>query len=166
MMGRLVPSSYEIKKTTNAVIVLPSGHVLAREGNLATDINRTASACCQCRTCTDTCPRYLLGYPIRPHLVMRAISARNVKSKAFQDIMYCSLCGLCEKIACPQSLRPRTLIKTFKELLTEGGIKAEKCEAAPVKYEREYRRVNAKRLKKRLDLAKYDFEAPMVGDKP
>jgi len=168
MMGRAVSHSYEIKKTTNAVIVLPKDHILARQGrsNPVVDINRAASACCQCRTCTEMCPRYLMGYPIEPHKVMRALAARDASSDAFSGVMYCSLCGLCEKVACPQSLRPRALIKTFKALLAEGGIKAEKSDAQlPVAHERAYRRIDIDRLKRRLGLAKYDLGAPMrLGD--
>ena len=165
MMGRVVPISYKIKKTTNAVIVLPGDHILANQSQSSpsTDINRAASACCQCQTCTEMCPRYLLGYPIEPHRIMRALAARDAASKAFHGTMYCSLCGLCEAVACPQSLKPRSLIKTFKTILTEEGIKGSKREAFPVAYERAYRRVNIDRLKRRLGLAKYDLGAPM-GD--
>ncbi|MCL2400318.1 MAG: SLBB domain-containing protein [Defluviitaleaceae bacterium] len=158
MGGRAFPSD-EIKKTTNAVLVLPNDHMLAQKSmkkvNNA-DINRIASACCQCRTCTDMCPRYLLGYPIEPHKIMQASCSRYYSSEAFHGIMYCSLCGLCEMIACPQSLSPRSLNKIIKTSLIENGIKPKKLEAALVSDARKYRYVNTNRLVMRLGLAKYE----------
>lgn len=32
------------------------------------------SACDQSRSCTEYCPRYLLGYAIEPHRVMRSLA--------------------------------------------------------------------------------------------
>ena len=32
------------------------------------------SACDQCSYCTEFCPRYLLGYDVQPHKVMRSLS--------------------------------------------------------------------------------------------
>ena len=157
MMGRVVASSYEIKKNTNAIIVLPAEHKLAQVTQANVALNRASSACCQCRSCTDMCPRFLLGYPIEPHRIMRALAARDASSDAFAGVVYCSLCGLCEMAACPQSLSPRSLIKEFKQ-----EIKAqEKVEASPVAKEISYRRLNSKRLKMRLGLSKYDLGAPL-----
>ena len=31
------------------------------------------SACDQCSYCTEFCPRYLLGYEVQPHKVMRSL---------------------------------------------------------------------------------------------
>ena len=162
MMGGIASPSDEMKKTTNCLLVLPSDHTLAlKSSNRQADLNRIASACCQCRTCTDMCPRYLLGHPIQPHRIMRALSARNAKADAYGGVMYCSMCGVCEVIACPQSLAPRAMIKIFKTALADAGVKPEKREAAPVTCAREGRLVHANRLKMRLGLAKYDLEAPM-----
>jgi len=156
MMGGVVPSSFEITKTTGGIIVLPAGHALVRKPcTNAVALNRVASACCQCRTCTDMCPRALLGHPIQPHRIMRALSARNANDSATHGIMHCSACGVCETIACPQSLAPRTLIKQFKSALTKGGVTAEKCTAV-VSPARRGRMVDATRLKIRLGLQKYD----------
>ncbi|MCL2285154.1 MAG: SLBB domain-containing protein [Firmicutes bacterium] len=162
MMGCIASPSDEIKKTTNCLLVLPSDHTLALRGsNKQADLNRIASACCQCRTCTDMCPRNLLGHPIQPHRIMRALSARDAKADVYGSVMYCSMCGVCEVIACPQSLAPRAMIKIFKTALSKAGVKPKKREAAPVPCAREGRLVHANRLKMRLGLAKYDLEAPM-----
>jgi len=164
MMGRLAASTDKITKTTKAILVLPPDHMLVRKhnSNNSANLNRVASACCQCRTCTDMCPRNLLGHPIEPHRIMRAIAARDAKSAAFTGAMYCSQCGLCEAMACPQSLAPRSLIKEVKTALGKEGVRAEKCEAREVAFSREGRMVSAKRLKMRLGLTKYDVEAPIL----
>jgi len=158
MMGDLVSLSDTISKTTNALIVLPSDHYLihGQKSNPSIDLNRVASACCQCRNCTDLCPRHLIGYPLEPHKIMRALSARDSTSEAFNGAMYCSMCGICEMVACPQSLAPRTLIKTFRKAMSEAGIKPQKCENSPVSDAFAYRKVDVNRLKIRLGLSKYD----------
>ena len=164
MMGRIADESDTVKKNTNAIIVLPRDHILVRRAgdSHSADLNRVASACCQCRTCTEMCPRHLLGYPVEPNKVMRALSSRDSASKAFHGIMYCSLCGVCEMIACPQSLSPRSLMKTFKGALQKAGVKPEKCGHSPVSPMLEYRKVDVNRLKIRLGLAKYDLNTPMA----
>jgi len=158
MMGRVVDSSYEITKTTNAIIVLPSNHKLVQKGNATVNLNRASSACCQCRSCTEMCPRYLLGYPIEPHRIMRALVARDASSDAFKGVAYCSLCGLCEMAACTQSLSPRSLIKLFKSALSTN-VGAATCR--PQITDMPHRRISSGRLKTRLGLAKYDLEAPL-----
>ena len=157
MMGSQAAPSDEISKTTNAIIVLPNDHYLIRRfsGNRSADLNRVASACCQCRTCTDLCPRSQVGYPIEPHKIMRALSARDSASDAFHGAMYCSMCGICEMVACPQSLAPRSLIKTFRKAMTEAGVRPQKCDARPVSDASAYRKVDVNRLTVRLGLAKY-----------
>ena len=157
MMGSPVTPSDTITKTTNAIIVLPDDHYLIRRfgSNRTADLNRVASACCQCRTCTDLCPRNQIGYPIEPHKIMRALSARDTASNAFHGAMYCSMCGICEMVACPQSLAPRSLIKTFRKAMTEAGVRPQKCNASPISDVIAYRKVDVNRLKMRLGLAKY-----------
>jgi len=157
MMGDA--TSQVITKTTNAILVLPRDHYLVRraQSSPSVQLNRVASACCQCRSCTDMCPRYLLGYPIEPHKIMRAASARDPASQAFMGAMYCGLCGLCEMVACPQSLAPRSIIKILRTALVKAGVKAKKHEAKPVSQDLQYRKTAASRLKTRLGLAQYDI---------
>jgi len=156
MMGDL--TTEVITKTTNAIIVLPQDHYLVHRAkfNPSIELNRVASACCQCRNCTDMCPRFLLGYPIEPHKIMRAVAARDATSETFNSAMYCSLCGVCEMVACPQSLAPRSLIKIFRSALVKAGMKPIKCKARPISEGNAYRKVAAKRLVARLGLSKYD----------
>ena len=77
-----------------------------KQSRFSIDVARAASICCQCQTCTDLCPRYNLGHPIRPHLFMRAAANRDFRDlEPFLDTMFCCSCGLCELYSCPQGLR-------------------------------------------------------------
>jgi Na+-translocating ferredoxin:NAD+ oxidoreductase RnfC subunit len=114
--------------------------------------------------CTDLCSRNLLGHPIEPHKLMRAIASGNADDRAaFLGAFSCSSCGLCEMYACGQGLNPRTLINEIKGELRKGGITPPRgVEADPVNSTREYRKVPMSRLTARLGLAKYDLPAPIV----
>lgn len=164
MMGSFGSEYQPVTKTTNAVIVLPEDHtlVLKKGPNITNAIARAASSCCQCRTCTDLCPRHALGHPIQPHLFMRAAANRDFQSVSpFIDTMFCSSCGLCELYSCPQGLSPRSIMAEYKAGLRKAGIKPPKVEASPVNPAREYRRAPEERLVARLGLLQYDKEAPL-----
>lgn len=164
MMGNLGVDSMPVTKTTNAIIVLPSNHpyVQKKQVKFSIALKRAASACCQCETCTDLCPRHNLGHPIAPHLFMRAISNKDTKDVApFINTMFCSSCGLCENYSCPQGLSPRSMMAQYKAELRKNGVKAPSVSATEVNPSREYRRVPEKRLLARLGLSDYDKPAPL-----
>lgn len=165
MMGNLCEADDVVTKTTNAIIVLDKAHSLVQKKNhnTAIDLKRAASACCQCRTCTDLCPRHALGHPIEPHKFMLSAANQDFQEMSvFLNTMFCSSCGLCEVYSCPQSLSPRTLITEYKAGLRKAGLKApEDVKPASAEESREYRRVPEKRLAARLGLARYDVEAPL-----
>ena len=164
MMGSFGKDYQPVTKTTNAIIVLPADHTLVYRKNnrFKTAVARAASSCCQCQTCTDLCPRFALGYPIQPHLFMRAAANQDFQDlEPFLDTMFCSACGLCESFSCPQGLSPRTMINEYKNGLRKAGIKPPVVEAAPVQASREYRRAWEKRLLARLGLGVYDKPAPL-----
>lgn len=60
-----------------------------------------------------------------------------------------------------QGLAPRTLMAEYKAGLRAAGLKPPQAAAKPVGEEREYRKVPMKRLMARLNLTKYDREAPL-----
>ena len=165
MMGYLGARNEVVTKTTNAVIVLPHDHyvVMRKSSNVAIDMKRAMAACCQCRYCTDLCPRFLLGHPIEPHEFMRVVSNRDAKNvKPYLNSMFCSGCGLCEMYSCFQGLSPRTLISNFKSGLRAAGISAPKVEKEPQpRKDRDLKRVPLSRLRARLDLEKYNRSAPI-----
>lgn len=163
MMGRLGNENTVITKTTNAIIILPREHkIIARiDKNFEIERKRASSSCCQCRTCTDMCPRYALGHPIEPHKVMRAVANSDISDlSVYTNTAYCCGCGICETYACPQSLAPKSIIQQFKNGLRAGGVKVEKVEPSPVIKDRELRKIPVHRLAARLGLSVYDMEAP------
>lgn len=165
MMGRLGKGSDLVTKTTNAVIVLPKDHVIVmkKQRTSAIDLKRAASICCQCNTCTDLCPRNNLGHPIDPARFMRAASNADFRDlNPYLDASFCSSCGVCEMYSCPQSLAPRTLLADMKMGLRNAGLKPPQgVQPVPVKDSREYRKVPEERLVARLNLTKYDVDAPI-----
>lgn len=99
MMGSLGDEHTVITRTTNAIIVLEKTHTLVqrKNRNTAIDLKRAASACCQCETCTNLCPRHALGHPIEPHRFMRSAANQDFQdTNVFIDTLFCSSCGLCE----------------------------------------------------------------------
>lgn len=165
MTGNIVPSYELITKTTNAILVLPKDHTVIRQkmGNTSIDMKRAMASCCQCEMCTDLCPRNLLGHPITPHMFMRAATSTATQDiKPYLDTMFCCSCGVCEMYACPQGLAPRKLITQYKDGLRKKGIPVPKgIPLEKVHTMREYRAVPMERLISRLDLSKYDREAPL-----
>ena len=164
MMGFIGSGSLPVTKTTNAVLVLPEEHLIIQKKRKKTsiDLKRAAACCCQCSMCTDLCPRNRLGHPIQPHLFMRAATCKDVQEpNIFVNTMFCSSCGLCEMYSCMQGLSPRTLMAEYKSGLRANGLRPPQVEAKPVGPEREYRKVPMERLMARLDLTKYNKEAPL-----
>lgn len=165
MMGKLGTENTIITKTTNAIIVLSETHkvVMRMNKNLDVERRRAASSCCQCRTCTEMCPRHALGHPIEPHRIMRAVANHDISDlSVYTNTAYCSSCGLCENYSCPQGLSPRSVIAEFKNGLRASGIRVGKTEPAEVEMDRELRKVPVMRLKEKLGLAQYDIPAPLT----
>lgn len=169
MMGKLGTENTVITKTTNAIIILPEDHKLVRRinKNLSIEKKRAASSCCQCRTCTEMCPRHALGHPIEPHRVMRALANHDTSDlSVYTNTAYCSSCGLCENYACPQGLSPRSVIAEFKNGLRAAGIRSENPQVKDVVPDRELKKVPVKRLKAKLGLYSYDVPAPFIDTTP
>lgn len=165
MMGSLGSRYDVVKKTTNAILVLPTDHYIVKkkQENTAIDINRAMAACCQCTYCTDLCPRALLGHPIDPAKFMLSAS-KKMNDEPYLDAAYCSGCGLCEMYSCGQGLSPRTLLTAAKEQNRKNGIKPNPSKGAGVSPVRSYRRVPMNRLAARIGVTKYNKTAPMLDD--
>lgn len=167
MTGQLAKDSDTVTKTTNGILLLPEDNpvIMKRRQNVNILKRRTMSACCQCRMCTDMCPRHLLGYPIEPHRFMRGVKNDDAAdTKAFLNTQYCSQCGLCEMVACPQGLNPRTLIGSAKITLAKNGIKnTDKIESHPLP-EYKMRKITTARLRQKLDLQRYNNPSPLSAE--
>lgn len=165
MMGSIGNHFDPVTKTTNAILVLPEEHVIIqkKKTNSVIDLKRAAASCCQCSMCTDLCPRHQLGHPIEPNLFMQAATCKDIQNPdIFMNTMFCSSCGLCEMYSCMQGLSPRTLITEYKNGLRKHGVKPpSEPKVKPVESSREYRKAPMKRLMARLDLMKYNKNAPL-----
>ncbi len=165
MMGRIASPSDPVTKTTNSVFVLPSDSFVVNKlrSDVKIEVGRAAASCCQCRMCTDMCPRNNVGHPIEPHKIMRAAACNDFSDvSAFLNTFYCCGCGVCELYACPQGLSPRKLIQTIKGALRANGVKPPKdTQASEVNPMRDFRRVPLERLVSRLGVKKYQADAPL-----
>jgi Na+-translocating ferredoxin:NAD+ oxidoreductase RnfC subunit len=107
MMGRMLADlEHPVTKTTKGLLVLPRHNpVIGVQSQPLTTILRQARAmCCQCRLCTDLCPRNLLGYGINPNQTILAASYGGAQGdKALQSLL-CSECGACDLYACAGSI--------------------------------------------------------------
>lgn len=165
MTGSVAKGHDLITKTSNAILVLPRDHFVVRKkmSNEVIDMQRAMASCCQCRMCTDLCPRYLLGHPIEPHAFMRSATTGVTKDlNPFLDTFFCSSCGLCEMFSCMQNLSPRSMITSYKNGLIQNGVKRpEQPRWEEVNKIRDYRMVPEDRLVARIDLEKYEKKAPL-----
>lgn len=170
MMGKLTFDEGEpVTKTTAGIIVLPRDHYLVdRMERPIDDMNRIGkSACDQCTYCTEFCPRYLLGYDVQPHKVMRSlVFTTSGKELWNQYADLCCACGLCSLYACPEDLYPREACVQGKDEMKAQGMKYEQRKEVKVHPIKEGRRVPLKQLMKRIDVLKYDSATPFVKDEP
>lgn len=168
MMGSLAADEDEpVTKTSGGFFVLRKDHPLiaSRQVKAETDIKRSMSACCQCRMCTDLCPRNNLGHRIEPHLWMRAVKyGQDLSADQITQAHLCCLCGVCEVYSCPQGLSPRRVAAELKSRMWKAKI-ANPFRNRPdaVNPERGYRKVAKHRLLHRLGLVPYDVEMPFRG---
>ena len=175
MMGRLVEglealAKETVTKTSGGLIVLPFGHPLHRNAVLDTASmrRRAASACIQCRFCSDLCPRKLIGHPFETHRVMRAFGAGcELEAEAATAAMLCCECGVCEQYACPMGLSPRRINQAVKAQLREAKrpyAGPRDIQEAQLRW-REYRKIPVPRLAARLGISRFmAFDTPDLGD--
>ena len=159
MMGNIInPNTAVITKTTKSLLVIEN-HTLCirlKTQKLADSLSRSSGNCCGCRMCTDMCPRHLMGYPIEPHKIVQRLSAKANDTKVFMGAFFCSNCGVCQTIACPQNISPNRLFQRVKAELLKNGVKNIPMEQTTPKPERAYRKVPTKRLVNRLGVRKYE----------
>lgn len=169
MMGKLEFNlDLPITKTTAGLVVLPLEHTLVqRKAQPEHSMHRIGkSACDQCSYCTELCPRYILGYDVQPHKVMRSLGF-TATGEAFwnQYADLCCSCGLCTLYACPESLFPKEACDKSKRDMKEQGVTwSGKMEVEPHPMY-EGRRTPLKMLVKRLGVAEYDHESEFSDKK-
>ncbi|CAA0125051.1 Electron transport complex subunit RsxC [BD1-7 clade bacterium] len=164
MMGSVTQDlDTPITRTGSGILAVKADSVLARRKSAPEKEYRRIgkSACDQCSLCTEMCPRYLLGYPIKPHLVMRSLLTSGETSETLSiNAQACCECNICSLWACPEMLDPRNVCATTKRDLkaNDNWMSAEQLQAKMVDVHpmREYRGVPTARLIRRLGLNGYD----------
>ncbi|MGH9675154.1 MAG: 4Fe-4S dicluster domain-containing protein, partial [Bryobacteraceae bacterium] len=164
MMGTLTFDIDDVvTKTTAGLIVLPKDHYLIqRKDRSQESMNRIGkSACDQCSYCTEFCPRYLLGYEVVPHKVMRSLGFSTTGADLWnQSAELCCACGLCTLYACPEDLFPKEACDDGKRAMKAAGIKFVQQKPVRVHPMKESRRVPLDMLRKRLKVEQYERETP------
>jgi Na+-translocating ferredoxin:NAD+ oxidoreductase RnfC subunit len=163
MMGRLeTDMNRPITKTCAGLVVLPVEHrLIQRKGLSVESMHRIGkSACDQCSYCTEFCPRYLLGYDVQPHKVMRSLGFTATGEQVWnQWAQLCCSCGLCTLYACPEDLYPKEACDKAKDDLKSAGIRWNGNREVEVHPIYDGRHVPLKQLMGRLGIAEYDLPA-------
>lgn len=167
MMGGVAKGlSDPVGKTVGGLIVLPADHYLVRRKTEAKETYTRIGhgQCDQCSLCTELCPRYILGYPIEPHRVMRTLlMTGEEKQRGSLWAQYCCECNICSLIACPEQLDPKNICVDAKAMLREkrdGRTEAElETLFRPPHPARKGREIPIRTLYTRLGLNPYDRKA-------
>ncbi len=170
MMGGLERDlTVPVSKTNGGVIVLPEDHFLVKHKSKSKETYTRIGhgQCDQCSMCTEMCPRYLLGYPIEPHKVMRTLlMTGEAKDRGSLWAQYCCECNVCTLIACPEGLDPKSICVDAKQTLRENNLSRTAAELEmlfrPVHPVRKGREVPIPKVYQRLDIKKYDRHAKFL----
>jgi Na+-translocating ferredoxin:NAD+ oxidoreductase RnfC subunit len=170
MMGALeFNMEHPITKTTGGLIVLPIDHTLiVRKSQPERAMRRIGrSACDQCSFCTELCPRYMLGYDVQPHKVMRSLGFTQMGEAHWsQFASLCCACGLCTLYSCPESLFPKEACDQSKAEMKSRGEKWTGTMEVKPHAMYEGRRTPVKALIKRLGLQEYDRHSEFIAEVP
>ncbi len=156
-----------VTKTTGGLIVLPTSHTLVqRMLRPQKQMDRIGkSACDQCSYCTEFCPRYLLGYDVQPHKVMRSLGFTATGGENWSKWAdLCCACNLCTLYSCPEDLYPKQACDKGKTDRKEAGMErwlgpSQEITAHPME---PGRHVPLKSLIRKLGLDDFNVSAPWV----
>ncbi|MBI9072313.1 MAG: 4Fe-4S dicluster domain-containing protein [Melioribacteraceae bacterium] len=158
-----------VTKTCSGIIVLPKDHYLIKRLNRSQENQNKIgkSACDQCSFCTELCPRYLLGYDVQPHKVMRSLEFTTTGEDFWnQYAELCCSCGLCSLYSCPEDLYPREACDQAKVSMKSKDIKFTQTKPVEVHPIKDGRRVPMKQLMKKLDITQYNVKTPFTSGSP
>jgi Na+-translocating ferredoxin:NAD+ oxidoreductase RnfC subunit len=165
MMGETVLDvNRPVTKTTGGIIVLARDHhVMERKLKPVAEQNAIGkSACDQCRYCTEFCPRYLLGYAVEPHQVMRSLAFTATGAAHWnQWATMCCACGLCTLFACPEELFPKEACDQSKAETKRANVKWSGPMTVKPHAMRDGRRVPIQSLMRKLHIDQYAHPAPL-----
>lgn len=168
MMGRVVQDlEARVTKLTGGYTVLPRDHQLIRRKTRPPRVQEhiSRSACDQCVFCTELCPRFLLGYAVEPHKVMRSVGFTGATREEWTRWgLLCCECGLCSLYACPEDLPPAEMCIQSRAHWAERGERPEPLAGLGRPHPMmPHRKVPLSRLTSRLGLTPWDVPAPMVS---
>ena len=159
-MGKVIdPETAVITKTTKGLLILPNSSpaVQSKFLDAKKSVARAETACCQCTRCTDMCPRYLLGYPLEPHKMVRtAMSAAELLPEMVITANLCCGCGICETLACCQGISPKAVITQYKEVIGKNKIRYVASSEVQAREERDWRMVPSEKWESVLGVKFYD----------
>ena len=164
MMGQTTDNlDAPITKTATGVVILPRDHhVMERKlkpNKVQAKIGK--SACDQCRYCTEYCPRFLLGYAVEPHQVMRSLAFTATGAEYWnQWAAMCCSCGLCTLFACPEELYPKEACDDSRAEMRRANVKWTGPTTVKPHAMRDGRHVPIKTLTRKLNVHLYDLPAP------
>ncbi len=134
MMGGVTTEfSDPVTKTMGGLIALPREHYLAQRKSQSRETYTRIGhgQCDQCALCTELCPRYIMGYPIEPHKVMRTLlMTGQARQRGSVWAQYCCECNVCSYIACPEQLDPKNICVDAKRILRQNGLGRTESELA------------------------------------
>lgn len=157
MTGQLSSVDDFINKTTGGVFLLPDNHraVVERKQKVSYTLKSGFEKCCDCDKCTELCSRANIGLYLKPDRIVKNYG------KYFEDSVFnCSNCGLCSLFSCPFELSPRNVINFLKKNFKGNGD----LKRVNIKGEARDIQVSSDRLKKRLNLEKYDVDLKFIGE--
>jgi Na+-translocating ferredoxin:NAD+ oxidoreductase RnfC subunit len=164
MMGQTTDNlDSPITKTATGVVILPRNHHVMERKLKPTKVQAKIgkSACDQCRYCTEYCPRFLLGYAVEPHQVMRSLAFTATGADYWnQWAALCCSCGLCTLYACPEELFPKEACDDSKAEMRRANQKWTGPTTIKAHPMRDGRHVPIKTLTKKLHVQDYDLPAP------
>lgn len=168
LMGRVVEdlSGESVTKTSGGLLAIPKGHRLlaCKRNDPEWELRQARAVCCQCSMCTQLCPRNAMGLNVQPHKIMRALAAGNdgLAGTDNNGVFSCCDCGICTSFACNFGLHPSKMMQRYKGKLAEAGVRPVKeVRYAPQGFD--VKRLPTERLIGRLDLTRFDVDAPYIG---
>ena len=168
-MGKVIDhETAVIGKTTKGLLILPNSSpaVQSKYLDAKKSVARAETACCQCTRCTDLCPRYLLGYPLEPHKMVRtAMGVAEVMPEMVITANLCCGCGICETLACCQGISPKAVITQYKEVIGKNKIRYVAKDEVEARAERDYRMIPSEKWESVLGVRFYDRVA-VFKDEP
>lgn len=166
LMGKVTEDLKQpVTKTTGGLLAIPKDHMLlAKKKASSRDAMIARAVCSQCSLCTQMCPRNAMGLNVQPHRAMRAFASGSRELLGdVNGIFSCCDCGICTYFACSFGLKPSMAMQQMKNSLAAAGIKPVKEVKYPPDGGMANKRIPTERLLWRLDLKRFDREAPLGG---